>query len=74
MAVTADAKVPSTPAEIAPEHLYRFTEVCRRLGWSATAARTARRKGLKLKYAGGKSYVMGKEVIRHILENGKDHK
>ena len=61
-------------SEIRPDCLYRFTDVCRRMGWSATAARTARRNGLQLKYAGGKAYLMGSELIRHILEKGKDHK
>lgn len=64
----------NSPGEILPGALYRLTEACKRLGWSSTAARTARRKGLKIKYAGGRAYVLGSEIIRHITENGKDHK
>jgi hypothetical protein len=36
--------------------------------------RSARRNGLAVKYAGGRGYVMGSEVIRHIIETGKDTK
>lgn len=72
MVAAADPQKP--PGEILPGALYRFTEVCRRLGWSTTAARTARRKGLAVKYCGGRAYCAGSEVIRFVLETGKDHK
>lgn len=74
MGPVAEAPKSFSPGEIVPDNLYRLTEACKRLGWSATAARTARRKGLAVRYAGGKAYVMGSEIIRHITENGKEHK
>ena len=62
------------PGEILPGALYRAKEAYRRLGWSLTAARSARRDGLALKYRGGKAYVTGDEIIRFISTAGKDTK
>lgn len=60
--------------EIRPDALYRATEACRRLGWSATAYRTARRRGLQVKYWANRAYVTGASVIDFMLEHGKDTK
>lgn len=68
------AQLPDAPGEILPGALYRAKEAYRRLGWSLTAARSARRDGLSLKYRGGKAYVTGTEIIRFVLETGKDTK
>ncbi len=68
------AKLPDLPGVILPGALYRAKEAFRHLGWSATAARSARRDGLSLKYRGGKAYVTGDEIIRFVVESGKDTK
>jgi hypothetical protein len=60
--------------EIRPDSLYRYTEAARRLGWSSTAMRTARRKGLVVKYFANRCYVTGAALIDFLLANGKDHK
>jgi len=65
----------SKPAgEILPGVLYHYPEACRRLRWSATAARSARRKGLSVRYVANRAYVSGDELIRFILETGKEAK
>ncbi|MAD79250.1 MAG: hypothetical protein CMJ50_00185 [Planctomycetaceae bacterium] len=43
----------------------------RLLGWGDHAARTARRNGLAVKYAAGRSYVLGNELINYIQKHGK---
>lgn len=71
MGPTAEVK---SPGEVAPGVLYKFSELCRRMGWSTTAARSARRAGLRVKYLHGRAYCMGEEAIRYMNECGKDHK
>jgi hypothetical protein len=60
--------------EIRPDSLYRATEACRRLGWSATAYRTARRRGLAVKYFANRAYVTGKAISDFIATEGRDTK
>jgi hypothetical protein len=60
--------------EIRPDSLYRFPEAARRLGWSSTAMRTARRRGLTVKYFANRAYVHGEALISFLLANGKDTK
>lgn len=73
--MSATAQLPETPrGEILPGSLYRFTEACRRLGWSSTAARTARRRGLPVRYFGNRAYISGDALIKFVLENGKTSK
>lgn len=64
----------TTPAVIEPGHLYGLDEAKRRMRWSATAFRTARRNGLRVRYAGGRGYVRGSDLIEYIDAHGKDHK
>jgi len=72
MAAVSDE--PMAQGEIRQDSLYRFTEAARRLGWSSTAMRTARRRGLAVKYFANRAYVAGSELVRFVLENGKDSK
>jgi hypothetical protein len=69
VAATPDAK---QFGEIRPDSLYRATEACKRLGWSGTAYRTARRKGLVVKYFANRAYVTGQALVDFLLANGKD--
>ena len=62
------------PGTIEPGTLYTLDEAKRRTGWSTHAFRTARRLGLRVMYCQGRAYVFGRELIRHIEENGKDSK
>lgn len=72
MSAVKDA--PKQLGEIRPDSLYRFTEAARRLGWSSTAMRTARRRGLPVKYFANRCYVSGEALISFLLTVGKDSK
>jgi hypothetical protein len=75
MGKTLDLSPPlRLPGEVLPGVLYRYTEACKRMGWSVHSARQARRNGLAVKYLHGKAYVFGDEVIRYLAEAGKDSK
>ena len=63
-----------TGSEVAPDVLYTLGEAKRRLGWGNHAMRTARRQGLEVKYVAGRAYVLGCDLIEHILKNGKVRK
>jgi hypothetical protein len=59
---------------IEPHILYPLEELKARTGMKATALRTARRTGLKILYAGGRGYCMGRSFIDWLEANAKDHK
>lgn len=65
---------PRPAGEIRPGCLYRATDACRRLNWSSTAYRSARRKGLAVKYFANRAYVTGEAIIAFMAEHGKDTK
>jgi len=48
--------------------LYRIEEAKARLGWSDSALRAAKRRGLTVIVCGKRRYVTGKEILR-FLEN-----
>ena len=54
------------PGVIHPDALYRLDEFLSRMRWGKHAWRTARRSGLKPCYAGGRAYVRGADLIRHL--------
>ena len=51
------------PGVISPGCLYTATEARKRLGMGAWAWRKLRRGGLPVIYVGGKSFVLGDDVI-----------
>jgi hypothetical protein len=57
-----------SPGVISSLEVYTIEEAKVRLGWSDSALRAAKRKGLRLLACGKRRYVSGKEVIR-FLEN-----
>jgi hypothetical protein len=56
----------SYPGIIHPDAIYRLDELLLRLQWGKHAWATAKRHGLRPCYAGGRAYVRGDAVIRHI--------
>jgi len=64
----------ATPTVIDPAEMYHLAEAKRRLGWGAHAMRAARRKGLEVKYIGGRAYLFGDDIIAHIRVHGKASK
>lgn len=71
---THAAVATQSPGEIVGGRLYTIKEACRRLGWSVAAFRSARRKGLAVRYMAGRGYIAGQTLIDFVLDNGKDHK
>ena len=59
---------------IEPEVCYPLPFLKALSGMKATAFRTARRTGLKVLYAGGRGYCMGRSFIEWLEANAKDHK
>lgn len=56
----------ATPGVIHPGDVYRLDEFLNRMQWGKHAWQTARRRGLKPCYAGGRAYVRGADLIRHL--------
>ena len=56
---------------ISISEIYRLEDAKRRLGWSDSALRAAKRRGLRLLACGKRRYVTGTEVLRFLeSENG----
>ncbi len=62
------------PAAIRPDFLYPIESAKQILGWKATAMRSARRAGLRVRYVSGRGYVRGQDIIDYIESHGKDQK
>ena len=62
------ASEPATPpgGVIKADEAYPLEYVKQGFSLGATALRTARRKGLKVKKIGRKSYVMGKDLLHYL--------
>ena len=54
------------PGIISVHELYTLEEARRRLRWTESALRAARRRGLKLLSCGKRKYVSGKEIVRFL--------
>ena len=63
-----------SPGPIEPNTLYPLEDLKARSGLGAAALRTARQQGLKVKYAGGRGYVLGRSFIDWVEQRGKDSK
>lgn len=62
------------PGIICPDELYHLEEAKQRLRWNLTAMRTARRNGLRIRYCGGRGYLLGSDIQAYIAAHGKDSK
>mgnify|MGYP007106921330 CR=1 FL=1 len=56
----------AAPGVIHPDDVYRLDEFLNRIQWGKHAWQTARGRGLKPCYAGGRVYVRGADLIRHL--------
>lgn len=70
----ATATKPKAPGVICATELYDLEEAKDRLRWKLTAMRTARRAGLKIRYAGGRGYLLGADILAYIEQHGKAEK
>lgn len=56
------------PGVISVHELYTLEEARRRLRWTESAMRAARRRGLRLLSCGKRKYVSGREIVRFLEE------
>jgi hypothetical protein len=57
---------PAPPGVISVHDLYTLEEAKKRLRWTESALRAARRRGLKLLSCGKRKYLSGKEIVRFL--------
>ena len=57
---------PAYPGVISVHELYTLDEARKRLRWTESAMRAARRRGLKLLSSGKRKYVTGQEILRFL--------
>ena len=74
MPLSEPSEIEPEPSEIEPDVLYWLTEFERRVGWKRGATRAARRKGLKVTYVSRRGYILGKDGIEWILQNGRNER
>lgn len=58
---------PTAPGVISEIKLYTLEEAKRRMRWTDSALRAAKRRGLKLLDCGKRRYVTGREIMRFLL-------
>ena len=58
-------------AAIDPNKLYVVADLAEQLGIGKRALREARKQGLAIKYFANRSYVLGRDMIDHIMANGR---
>ena len=56
----------SYPGVISANEIYALDEARRRLRWTESAMRAARRRGLRLVRCGKRRYVTGAELVRFL--------
>lgn len=54
------------PGEVHAGVLYRADELKGRMGWSDSAYRAARRRGLRVRRDGKRAYILGEDVIAYM--------
>ena len=63
-------QAPGIPGAILPDALYRLDEAAARMGWGAHALRAARRRGLKVHRSGKRGYIVGRDLLSHVVNGG----
>ena len=66
MATQCGQREAAYPGVISLTEIYSLDEARRRLRWSESAMRAARRRGLKLLTCGKRRYVTGQEILRFL--------
>lgn len=64
-------KNPSNDGIIYPDALYTLSALKHLLKLTDSSLRIARREGLEVQYAHKQGFVLGKNWIDHVLQNGK---
>lgn len=62
------------PGVIDPDLTYRLDALKTVAGLGECAVRTARKKGLRIRYCGGRGFVRGRDLVEYIETHGEvDH-
>jgi hypothetical protein len=63
----------TNPGVISVGDVYTLQEACARLGWSESALRSAKRRGLSPLSCGKRKYLSGQEIVRFLeaTQNGR---
>lgn len=70
---TRQGSPPSSPPGVISIHeLYTLSEARQRLGWTESALRAARRRGLRFLPSGKRKYVTGAEILRFLEQEADD--
>ena len=63
---------PPAPGVVSVDEVYTLSEACARLGWTDSALRAAKRRGLSLLVCGKRKYISGREILRFLeADRGK---
>jgi len=65
----SDSSGARTPGVISLFEIYSLDEAKRRLRWTDSSLRAARRNGLRLMVCGKRRYVSGKEIARFLAKH-----
>ncbi len=61
----------TAPSNIAPDNLYRLSDIQKRLSISEDRIKRARKNGLVVHKFGKCLFILGRTFIEHVLENGE---
>ena len=56
---------------IKPDEMYLVSELAEALGLGKRVLREARKQGLAIRYFANRSFVLGKDMIDHIMSHGR---
>jgi len=62
----SDRQLELHPGVVAIDEIYSIDEAKRRLRWTDSSLRAARRRGLRLLSCGKRKYVEGSEILRFL--------
>lgn len=62
------------PGVVSIHEIYTLDEARRRLRWTESSMRSARRRGLKLLACGKRKYVAGQEILRFLQDDSQAQK
>lgn len=57
---------------IRPDHLYTFAAFQKTTGIGKAGIREARKNGLRVRYLGRQGYILGSDIIAHVMEAGRE--
>lgn len=74
--MSPNSQATASPVAIVPDLMYPVPEAQRITGWKKDAWRSRLDEGLKdkVRYSGGRAFILGRDLIDHILTHGRTTK